>query len=711
MALFGNDQDVNLTIKAKDEATATIQKVNTSITGMTGSVFKGVAAWDLLQKAASKAIDFMGESVKAFIDAQRQIDLTRATVESMGQSYDIARPKLDAFGKTLGAVNVDNEQAALAAAQLAKLVGGDLTRGMQVAKLAADLTASGYNDFAGNVDNLSKVLSGKGSRALLDYKLNLDENASTAEQMTAIIGKVTQTTEGLANTVPGQVNEMRVAWEQAKQEIGKGMLPVIRELYAFFKENQDVLNDVATGLSKIVETSALAITGVKGAFQGAGTWIDKAASAALNSADMLTGGLIKPLGEWSKQFDEAGNVLLNDLGKTADHATRQFNALTGATKDTATSTVDVKVATSAYTASLAGLDNVNKGATTSTDKLQNKYEDLADALNKVRQTAVDELGSLDKAHQEASTSAQKSISDIRKSLNDLTDSYNRAGTAAQKAFDQQNKQDRGDVANQVVAEQKKINDLRMQAGMETDPHKKIELVKQLREEEAAYAGQADFIKSIQTEVDAAKAESLKTDFEQAIDAYKEKRAQADQEFADNRADALREYEAKKKEIKENLQQEQDKLDKENNQYSTARAAVVKILADANKMQLETTKSTTEEILKLVDSQIKRYNQLADAIQRASQGKPLQVVSSSSLPIREQGGIVPGPVGSAVPIIAHGQERVIPASQASRGGGGLSSVNLNIYNPVVRSSDDLVAFKTMLDQSLRDLTRVHKLTTI
>lgn len=80
-------------------------------------------------------------------------------------------------------------------------------------------------------------------------------------------------------------------------------------------------------------------------------------------------------------------------------------------------------------------------------------------------------------------------------------------------------------------------------------------------------------------------------------------------------------------------------------------------------------------------------------------------------MREQGGIVPGPVGTAVPIIAHGQERVIPASQASKGMGGFPSVNLTINNPVVRNSSDLVAFKTMLDQSLRDLTRVHKLTTI
>lgn len=711
MALFGNDQDVNLTIKAKDEATATINKVNASVTGMTGSVFKGVAAWDLLQKAASKAVSFMQDSVRAFVDAERQIDLTRATVESMGQSYDDARPALEAFGKTLGSVSVDNEEAALAAAQLAKLAGGDLTRGMQIAKLAADLTASGYNDFAGNVDNLSKVLSGKGSRALLDYKINLDESATTAEQFDAIVSKITQTTEGMANTVPGQVNELSVAWNQAKQEIGKGMLPAIQELYGFFKDNQDVIDDVATALSKIVETSALAVTGIKGVAQGAGSFIDKAAAAALGSIDNLTGGLIKPIGEWSKLFSDAGDILATDLGNTADQASRQFGVLTGSVDALGTKTEDTTKKTQAYVSVAGELVNANDSAAAGTDKLTSKYEDLSESLTKVRQTAVDELAAIKKAHEDTTTSSRERINDLRKSLSDLSDSYRRAEAQAQKAFDVQRKSDTSGVAGAVVAQQKKIADLRNQVGMETDPHKKIELTKQLQEEEAAYASQAEFIKSISTEVAEAKRRDSLTGFEREIEDYNARRVQAEQEFADNRADAAREYDARKKEIKEDIKQEQEKLNTENEKYAASRAKITDALAKANAMQLEITKTTTDEIIKLVDAQIKRYNQLADAISRAAQGKPGQIVSSSSIPMREQGGIVPGPVGTAVPIIAHGQERVIPASQASKGMGGFPSVNLTINNPVVRNSSDLVAFKTMLDQSLRDLTRVHKLTTI
>jgi hypothetical protein len=51
--------------------------------------------------------------------------------------------------------------------------------------------------------------------------------------------------------------------------------------------------------------------------------------------------------------------------------------------------------------------------------------------------------------------------------------------------------------------------------------------------------------------------------------------------------------------------------------------------------------------------------------------------------RQTGGIVPGPVGEPVPIMAHGQERVIPAGisqdQGGRDGGGISfNVNVGLY---------------------------------
>lgn len=79
----------------------------------------------------------------------------------------------------------------------------------------------------------------------------------------------------------------------------------------------------------------------------------------------------------------------------------------------------------------------------------------------------------------------------------------------------------------------------------------------------------------------------------------------------------------------------------------------------------------------------------------------------SLPRMEHGGIVPGAVGTAVPIIAHGQERVIPAGQAGRYGGG-NNFTVIIENPQVRNYDDIRMIKQQVNDALRDVVRNHKL---
>ena len=80
---------------------------------------------------------------------------------------------------------------------------------------------------------------------------------------------------------------------------------------------------------------------------------------------------------------------------------------------------------------------------------------------------------------------------------------------------------------------------------------------------------------------------------------------------------------------------------------------------------------------------------------------------------EHGGTVPGAVGQAVPIIAHGQERIIPAGKSAGGSGdgGSNTYQVIINNPSVRSQSDLNDMRSQIDASMRDLIRVHKLQVI
>lgn len=72
---------------------------------------------------------------------------------------------------------------------------------------------------------------------------------------------------------------------------------------------------------------------------------------------------------------------------------------------------------------------------------------------------------------------------------------------------------------------------------------------------------------------------------------------------------------------------------------------------------------------------------------------------------EHGGTIPGPRGMPVPIMAHGQEKIIPANQSGNDGGGLS---VTINNPVFRNNEDERRLKKTLDKYFRPLITNHKL---
>lgn len=731
-----DQNEINLTIKAKDEATAAIEKLTAKVEELTkkmgeaskssdsltqsqaatakahdsmaASVFKGVASWDVLKKAVSTATDFLVSSTEAYLEAQKQIDLTRAVVESMGQSYDVVAPKLKEFGDKMAKMGTDDEAANLAAAKFAKTLGGDLNKGMQMAKLAADLTASGYNDFAGNVDNLSRVLSGKGQRALMDYRVNLDASASTAEQLNAIQEKVTQTTEEYANTIPGRIATVKEAYTNLKEEVGSSFVASIMGSISASEGMTETLDtmkiagqglsiavyEVVQGFMAVIKTAQL-VGAVANDVVASFVAISKAAKGDFKGA----GVELQAATDFQNEAFKSLIDTLSNMTSPIENLKKNQEALTEASKKSAAGHKD------AFT----GITNTNTSAGTSADKLKGKYQDLADALTKVRQTATDELQSLAKSHDDAVTSATSRIADLKKSLKDLGESYTRASNDAATAYSRQASGDKSGIADQVVAQQQKIADLQKQAGMETDPQKRVALQLELKKEQDAYAEQADFIASISDAVTEAKRKASLTDFERAIEDYKARRAQADQDYADARADALREYTAKSKEIKLQMTQEQAKLDEENAKYKKAHDSITKTIADAEALRLDIAKKSSDQVIALVDAQIQRYNRLAEAISRASSGKAEQV-APASMPVHEFGGTVPGAVGTAVPIIAHGQERIIPASKTSdTAGGGVISITIN--NPQVRNDGDLAAMRKMIEDAFRDVSRVHRLTTI
>ncbi len=60
------------------------------------------------------------------------------------------------------------------------------------------------------------------------------------------------------------------------------------------------------------------------------------------------------------------------------------------------------------------------------------------------------------------------------------------------------------------------------------------------------------------------------------------------------------------------------------------------------------------------------------------GQMYEMWRQGKIPGMQTGGIVPGPIGQPVPIMAHGQEEVVPFGKGRSGGGSSGAVNLNVY---------------------------------
>lgn len=730
-----NEQnDLTVTIKAKDEASSQIEKLTSAIQGLTAkmgdaskasenisesqkkaadshdkmaaSVFKGVAAWDLLKKSMSVATDFLKSSIEESLNAEKEMALVKTNVENAGLSYASLAPKIETYSKGLISMGFAAGETGVSVSRLA-LVTGDYEKAVALNSLAMDLARNKNISLADATGLVTQVTQGN-NRVLKQYGIELSDTATTADNLASIQDKVRGSAEAFANTTAGKLETFNERWKDIKEEVGGKLLPVVGEMIDKFEQHLPEITVLAEGVATAVGFIAEGLIGVVNAASDLGSVLGSGKTASHWKEEE------KMIASTNLQI-QIHNVLNKDKHidsvttiEDVQNLTAEQNKAIAASVAQAESMRQVKDAGEKTKNVFEGIKNTSQTSQNSTTQLTEKFKTLAETFTKVRQTAQDELQRIEDANTSAVSASVAKIADLNKSLKELKTEYSRTSAEAKRAFDTQKDQDEKSIGEAIVSQQEKIAALRKQAGSETDPQKKILLLNQLKEEEDSYASQAEFIASKSVEVAEAQRRARLTDFELAIEDYKAKRLQAEQEYADKRADALREYTARKTELKLQIDQENAKLDEQATAYKKAHAGITKALADAEAMRLETTRKSSDEVIKLIGTQISKYNRLAEAISRASQGKGV-MLTTQSMPTREHGGIVPGAVGTAVPIIAHGQERIIPASQSDNAIAGSFSITIN--NPSVRNDHDLSLMRQMIEDAFRDVSRVHKLTTI
>lgn len=195
---------------------------------------------------AKKAFDFFVSTTKDILDEAKILQLLNATISSVGLSFEEARPKVDAFAKSMRELGVDDDQTYTSVTKLLKRTG-DLDKAMEISKLASDLASSGINNYATNTDLLNRVLMGVGSRALIQFGVNMKENMTIAEQLSAVQKKVTQTTEQWGKTAEGQIATASIAWKEIREDMGvMGAITLVNLSKAFTTVYKKIGGDTMT---------------------------------------------------------------------------------------------------------------------------------------------------------------------------------------------------------------------------------------------------------------------------------------------------------------------------------------------------------------------------------------------------------------------------------------------------------------------------------
>ena len=656
-----NGKELQILMTAKDEASGVIKKVGQETESMTASVFKAEVAFEVLKKGVEVAKDFIKESIQAYAEAQDKMDLVRANVESAGLSFSTVAPQIDEFAQKMARMGVDDEDASISVAKLAKSLGGDLTKAFQLTKLASDLASSGFGDLNSNTDLLQSVLVGRTTPAIKQFKLQLDETATTEDVLNAIQQKVTRTTEERAKTVVGSAETMSVAYANLKEEVGKGFVQAMENAMGSGEKMADVvdlMSATGTGLKYVVFEVVTAFD----AMIESTLVLGKTLLAPIKAAEALGQALG---GDFDGAMETAGDALdgieeaTNSFNKAMTNLFSPTEAMTKAEK----SQNEERKKTKQITADVgAGVVNSNKSSSDATNKHAEAVKNLGEEYQNMRDSAKISLADLSDTFRNDMDSINKSISGTQQAMAYLQKQYS-AGVVS----------DTASVAEKIVDSERKVADLKKQILAETDVNKRKDLNAQLIAEQENLDSAQLFIEQNQSAIDEAERRAKLTSLQREIEDYNTRRALALQEFNSKMAD-----------LQSQLAEEQKKKQETIKLYNDRVNEITKVLQagtdEYKKQSADRLSATTDE----VNAEIELYKKLASAIANVKSASTSNVSTVGSKAIsgaRASGGPVTG--GNAYIVGEKGQEVFVPnnsgtiiPNDALGGGGGNLIININ-----------------------------------
>jgi hypothetical protein len=452
MALFGSDdQSLNITLTAKDEATAVINKLNVSV----GELAKGFAAGTGIilgfQEAGHLLSDVLTGSLKEYDAYNQAVAQTNAVLTSTQHAAGLTASEIVDLSKSLSDNTLYQDDAVLAAENLL-LTFTNITKDIfpQTTQAVLDMSAALGQDLQSSATQLGKALNDpinglstlqregvSFTSAQQDMITALVKSGQTMEAQKYILSEIEEKFGDSAQSAyeaASSVDKLQKNYVDLEQEIGSGLTPALNNVFSAFQ-------DVTTGMGKNADVGKIV-------FQTF-SYITEAAANTVAGIQGIASGIVA-LGSYvAEAFDIVGVAVDGDGKKFDDFR----DAVADGTKSFTDFALDLQEKNDAVLKSW--------GETTDEAKVFGQtgpaaFQATADAASAAQQTIEQ---------------TKQAIQDTKNSLEDLQSSMT---------------DDDKDIAQAFVDEESKLSDLRKQLIATTDPAQKAELQAELDREQTAY---------------------------------------------------------------------------------------------------------------------------------------------------------------------------------------------------------------------------------
>jgi len=221
-----NESNLKIKVGAEDKTGDVFNKVGEKMktleagTGSLSSSLAKLGVAGLAIYAVYEGFNFFKEAGTAAAEDAQATRLLNAQVQNLGITYSDVSGKIQTYIQRMFSLGQEDSDTTQGLTQLLRVTKG-VDDAMQLSTLASDLAASGIHTYAENVDMLQKILLGKGVRALTEYGIAINDDATIIEQLASVQKLVTRTTEEMATDSDGQIKIMQTSWAELKENMGQ----------------------------------------------------------------------------------------------------------------------------------------------------------------------------------------------------------------------------------------------------------------------------------------------------------------------------------------------------------------------------------------------------------------------------------------------------------------------------------------------------------